>query len=594
MDRQTVYYGQVARNADFLLAQQNTMVGLAKLSAGVLGLSTFTSAFTCTPTTPASLNIIVTPGEIYQLENLEQSTWSSQSADTHTILKQGILLDALTFGITPPGTVGFSQNFLVECQYQDLDTGSVVLPYYNAVNPALPFSGPANAGTAQNTVRKGIAACQIKAGTAATTGTQTTPSPDAGWSGLFVVTVANGAATITSGNISTYSAAPFIPTTLPAVPNHVLNGDWVYCLDSSTTINTVTVAINLPGFVPAAYQAGMRLRIKMANACTGAAVVNLNGIGNKSIVKTPGSQPLSGGEWNAGDIVELTYDGTNFQGSLGQRQLLAAAVNLYVNPSIGSDTTLDGSSATVSGVHGPFATLTKALSVVAQYAPGTFGATINLSASTHDGGASAFASASWAHCNVTIVGAGAGSTLLTTHSTSANLFIVNGPNNYVVHDMDVSHQGSAANGSCLGSAAAGSSLTVYNIRYQGNSCTGGCFIANQSGVTSLGAGTITLNANVPANYFQVNGSGSILAFQTGLTIAANSNAWTMANFILAANAGFVDSLNHSTFSGCGSLVGARYNISNGAIINTAGGGGTYFPGNSGGSGGTTAGGGYYI
>jgi hypothetical protein len=159
MDRETIYSGQVPRTLDLLMAQQNTMVGIAKLAEAVFGTPTLVDGFTCTPTTPASLNVLLTGGAIYQVENLEATTWSAVAADTsHSIVKQGIMLDAATLGITPPGTVGYSQVYLIEVQYADSDTGSTVLPYYNASNPAAPYSGPGNAGTAQNTVRKGIVA----------------------------------------------------------------------------------------------------------------------------------------------------------------------------------------------------------------------------------------------------------------------------------------------------------------------------------------------------------------------------------------------------------------------------------------------------
>jgi hypothetical protein len=94
------------------------MVALAKLASAVLGTTTIVNGFTCTPTTPASLNVLPTAGEVYQLENLEATAWSSLSANTaYSILKQGIQLSQQTFGITPPATVGYSQVFLLEVQY---------------------------------------------------------------------------------------------------------------------------------------------------------------------------------------------------------------------------------------------------------------------------------------------------------------------------------------------------------------------------------------------------------------------------------------------------------------------------------------------
>lgn len=237
VDRKTIYFGQEPLETDLLGAQQYGMVGLAYLSQSVFGTNTLVDGFTCTPTTPtASLNVVLSAGNIYQLENLEQTTWSSLAADTvHTIMKQGILLDPVTLAITPPGTTGFSQVYMIEVQYQDQDTGSVTLPYFDAANPSLPFSGPGNDGLAQNTIRKGLAAYQVKAGIAAATGTQVAPTPDAGWSGLFLITVANGQSSITSGNIATYSGAPFLPTLghLPQIPTGVQNGTWIYAADTS-------------------------------------------------------------------------------------------------------------------------------------------------------------------------------------------------------------------------------------------------------------------------------------------------------------------------------------------------------------------------
>jgi len=50
------------------------MVAIAKLSAAVLGITTTVNGFACTPTTPATLSVVLTAGEVYQVENLEQSS----------------------------------------------------------------------------------------------------------------------------------------------------------------------------------------------------------------------------------------------------------------------------------------------------------------------------------------------------------------------------------------------------------------------------------------------------------------------------------------------------------------------------------------
>lgn len=390
MDRQTTYSGQVPRVLDLLMAQQNTMVALAKLSASVFGTSTIVDGFTCTPTTPASLSVILTPGSIYQIEDLEQSAWSAVAQDlTHTILKQGILLDNVTLTVTPPSTVGFSQVYLLEVQYSDTDSGALVLPYYNAASPTTPFSGPGNAGTAQNTIRKGAVAYQMKAGTAAPSGSQVTPAADAGWVGLFAVTVAQGQTTVTAGNITTVlgtvpglptsQQSPFIPTTLPQVPVASQAGMWMYAADTSVTASAMTATFNpaISTLVP-----GMTLRVKVGSWATtnftgnistgsnqltsvspttgltngqllygtgipggttiqsgagtstitmsanatatttglaisakgnaGACTLNV-GTGNQNVVRASGAALIAGDIYQAGDVIQVTWDGSQWQ-----------------------------------------------------------------------------------------------------------------------------------------------------------------------------------------------------------------------------------------------------------------------------------------
>lgn len=169
------------------------------------------NSLACTPTGPASLDVLVAPGSVYSIQNVDGTAYGSLEADTaHQIMKQGISLDTLTLSCPAPGTTGQSINYLIQAAYQDVDTGSTVLPYFDSDNPDVAFNGPDNTGVSQNTVREGQCVVSVKAGVAATTGSQTTPAPTAGYTGLWVVTVANGQTTITSGNISMAGGAPFI------------------------------------------------------------------------------------------------------------------------------------------------------------------------------------------------------------------------------------------------------------------------------------------------------------------------------------------------------------------------------------------------
>jgi hypothetical protein len=207
-----VYTGAIPRSTDILTFEQASMVALAALAQATFGTTTVVSGLAVGPTTVASMSVNVGPGAITSLQPLEATAFGSLAADTtDTIVKVGVNSVGVTnLALTAPGTSGLSINYLIEATFLEVDTGSTVLPYYNAAAPATPYAGPANAGTSQNTLRTQRVSVQAKAGTAATTGTQVTPAVDAGYVPLAVVTVAFGATSIVAGNISVHPAAPLI------------------------------------------------------------------------------------------------------------------------------------------------------------------------------------------------------------------------------------------------------------------------------------------------------------------------------------------------------------------------------------------------
>lgn len=222
MDRGLLYDGALPLSTDVQGPQKMTMIALGRLMEALLGTATLVSGFGCLPTSPtASLNVTVNYGSIYYQATTDATAYGDLGTDLNLIVKQGILPPvgagsaiAQTFGITPPGTGGFSQNYLIQATYADVDGNAVVLPYLNTSNPPTtytsPWSGPNNNGQAQNTTRYGQAVLSLVAGTPAATGTQTTPAPSANNVGLWVITVANGQTQINSGNIIQYSGAPFL------------------------------------------------------------------------------------------------------------------------------------------------------------------------------------------------------------------------------------------------------------------------------------------------------------------------------------------------------------------------------------------------
>lgn len=92
--------------------------------------------------------------------------------------------------------------------------------------------------------------------------------------------------------------------------------DAAYYLTASGT-NTYTASAT-PALL--SYTAGKHYFVQFTNANTGACTLNINGLGAKNIFKVV-SSPLALGDIPANNIVEMIYDGTNFQ-TLGGVDLL--------------------------------------------------------------------------------------------------------------------------------------------------------------------------------------------------------------------------------------------------------------------------------
>ena len=213
MDRVIIYPGAIPLETDLLSAQRNIMIGLGYLAQATIGTVATVDGLVATPAA-GSLGVVVGPGSIFQLATVDQSAFSSLSADPDPLVKIGINTEPVTFPLTAPAVAGQSASYLIEAAFIESDDSAVVVPYYNSANPAQPFSGPAGGGASQNTRRHQACQLQIKAGVAANTGTQALPAVDAGWVGLYSVTVNYGA---TSPVIAVLPNAPFVGGKLPGL-----------------------------------------------------------------------------------------------------------------------------------------------------------------------------------------------------------------------------------------------------------------------------------------------------------------------------------------------------------------------------------------
>ena len=311
MRRVETYVGMQVYEWLFSADAQNTMTAIAKVCSALFGVSGTVNGLACTATGPASMAVQIGAGELYQIAQLEATTCGTLPAITnYSILKQGIQLGTYTTSnFAVPGTSGQSINYLIEAQYQDSDisidpttgTSPVVLQYYNAANPTTPWSGPGNSGSTSNTFRDGIVAYQIKAGTAATTGSQVTPTPDSGWIGLWVVTVPYGATSLTNSNIAQYTGSPILPSSML---QSILTSNLTYGIDGGTA-NTVQAKFPLP---VTTLVDGMDVWVKIAAANTGATTFTPNpGVISASPVIGAAHAALQGGELIVGGRANLIW-----------------------------------------------------------------------------------------------------------------------------------------------------------------------------------------------------------------------------------------------------------------------------------------------
>ena len=93
-----------------------------------------------------------------------------------------------------------------------------------------------------------------------------------------------------------------------------------------TATGTDTYAVTIPEII--ALTTGLHIVVKFTNANTGASTLNVNSLGAINMFKQV-TTPLANGDIPAGNIVQLAYDGTNWQ-TLGGTDLLSV-INQRIN-----------------------------------------------------------------------------------------------------------------------------------------------------------------------------------------------------------------------------------------------------------------------
>jgi hypothetical protein len=326
MDRNIVYPSSIPLDTDLLSVNKNAMIGLGFLAQAVLGTSTVVDGLACQPTTPPSMSVTIGPGTMTQLGPVDSLPYGSIPADTvDTLVKMGINIESTSYNLTAPLSVGQSANYLVEAAFLEVDANPVVLPYYNAGNPAQSYSGPSNSGAAQNTVRTQRVQLQLKSRAPANTGSQTTPAADAGWIGLYQLTVSYGQTTVTASSISVLPTAPFLTWKLPSLKPGFGSGVKTFSSSGNFTVPVGVIQVevelwgggsgsfaSLPGLASGGGSGGGYARKLVTGLAPGQVVPVTIGAGGAAGT-TSGTPAGSGGTSSFGQLVSATGGSLNYQ-----------------------------------------------------------------------------------------------------------------------------------------------------------------------------------------------------------------------------------------------------------------------------------------
>ena len=352
MDRNIVYPSSIPLDTDVLSINRNTMIALGFLAQTVLGTNTVADGLQCQPTIPASMNVAIGPGSLTQFGPVDILDYGSIPADAvDFIVKMGINTLSTVFSVQAPLSAGQSINCLVQAAFQEADALPVVLPYYNAGNAGQSFSGPANSGSAQNTVRTQRVQLMLKPGVPANTGSQTTPEADSGWIGLYQITVSYGQTQVVGGNITLMPSAPFLVCKLPSARPGFGSGVKSFVASGSFTVppgvTQVEVEVwgagcgsfaSLPGLPSGGGSGGGYARKLVTGLTPGQSIpvtVGVGGVGGT----TDGAGASAGGASSFGSFASASGGGLNRIGTVSSPQFGATPAGVGVS----GDVTFSGS-----------------------------------------------------------------------------------------------------------------------------------------------------------------------------------------------------------------------------------------------------------
>lgn len=213
MDRLITYAGAIPLESDVQAPQRLAMQALGVLMRAVLGDGPVLDGLGCAPGT--GMQVVIASGMVAQLDVVDSRAFGVLPAAAQPLVKAGINLDPVMLALPVAPAAGQAVAHLVQAQMIEADGAPIVLPYYDAAYPTVPYSGPNNTGQPLNSLRTQRVALAVKPGVPAAAGSQIPPAADAGWAPAWTVTVAGGDLTVTQPGIALHPKAPFLAVRLP-------------------------------------------------------------------------------------------------------------------------------------------------------------------------------------------------------------------------------------------------------------------------------------------------------------------------------------------------------------------------------------------
>ncbi len=222
MDRPIWYTLENLRGYDLGKGAQDAFKGSGRQAQDILGqVITVAAGLAATASSPTSLVVNIGVGALYQQAILDPTSAGDLPIDGNTYFLQAIAWAAQQVTLSTSAlSSGQSQWALIEATFafsdiiRSTDPNGGILPFYNASNPTQPLQGQGNSGATLPTERTATVSLKVVYGTPATTGSETPPSADSGYVGLYLIDLAYGQTAITQGEILT--AGPSVGTNVPS------------------------------------------------------------------------------------------------------------------------------------------------------------------------------------------------------------------------------------------------------------------------------------------------------------------------------------------------------------------------------------------